>query len=128
MNNESQIDPGWQELINAFENGLIEPVKELIREYRFYYNELGEITQVSDCNWNHPETGNYVVVDEDMHINWRNYRVRNGQAELKPTDPTTELQLKKSDSGYPVVENNPAIIVESGETVEKMEYYDRRNS
>lgn len=127
MNEESQIDPAWQELINAFDNGLINPIKELIREYRFYYNEHGDIIQVSDSNWNHPESGNYVVVDEYMYNHWGDYRVRRGHAELKPTNPASELQLKKSNTGFLVIKNNPAIILEVGEAAEKTEYYDYRN-
>ncbi len=127
MNKESH-DTNWQALIDAFDTGLIKPVKELIREYRFYYDENGNITQTSDCNWNHPESGNYVVVDEIIFKDWGKYRVRNGQAELKPTDPTTEVQLKKSNSGYQVVKNNPAILLEDNENLENTEHYDRRNS
>ena len=127
MNDESQIDKSWQELIKAFEIGLIEPITELIREYRLYYED-GNIIQTSDSNWNHPDSGKYVVVDEETYRNWLNYRIRKGQAELKPTDPTTELQLRKSDSGFCVVKNNPAILLEPGETIENTEYYDRRNS
>lgn len=127
MNEESQIDPSWQELINAFENGLIDPIKELVREYRFYYNEDGTIVQISDSNWNHPESGNYLVVDEQTHRDWMKYRVRNKQVELKPSDPTSEVQLIKGTQDYLVVKNNPAIILEADETMKETEYYDRRN-
>ena len=128
MNNEQpEIDPSWQELINAFANGLIEEPKKLIREYRFYYNEDGEITQLSDCNWNHPESGNYVVVDEETHRNYTKYRVRNGHAELKPTDPTSEVQLKQSTTGHEVAKSNPGILLEPGESLENTEHYDRKH-
>ena len=127
MNNESTHDSGLQELIAAFETGLIEPIKALIREYRFYYDENGNITQLSDSNWNHPDSGNYVVVDEQTYKEWGKYRIRKGRAELKLTDPTSELQLEKSSSGYRVVKNNPAIILETHENIESTEYYDYRN-
>ena len=128
MNKETQFDPSWQELINAFENGLIQPIKTLVIEYRLYYDDEGNIIQVSDSNWNHPESGKYVVVDKDVHQNWHRYYIRKNLPELKLTKASTELQLKKSDSGYLVIKNNPAIILETGESAENTEYYDRRNN
>ena len=127
MSNEQQTDPSIQALIDAFSNGLIEPIKPLVREYRLYYNDNGKIIQISDSNWNHPESGNYVVVDKNIYDNWNIYRIRNGQVELKPTGPSSVVQLIKSTSGYLVAKNNPAILLEAGELIEDIEYYDHRN-
>ncbi len=124
---QQEIDPSWQELMNAFANGLIEEPKKIIFEYRFYYDENGNITQVSSNNWNHPETGNYVVVDQAMHDDWMKYYVKNGRAEIRPTEPTSQVQLTKSDTGYEVVENNPALLLEPNEKLPNTEYYDSRN-
>lgn len=126
MNKETYSDLNLQSLIDAFNTGLITPIKELIQEYRLYYDNEGEVIQTSDSNWNHPESGNYVIVDQHIYKNWSKYRIRNGQPVLKPTDPTSERQLKKSTTGYLVVKNNPAILIEAGELIENTEYYDRR--
>ena len=67
-----------------------------------------------------------MVVDEPTHKEWMKYRVRNGLAELKPTDPTSEVQLFKGTKDYLVVKNNPAILLEADETAQETEYYDRR--
>lgn len=125
--NEEPIDPALQELMDAFNNGLIDPVKELVREYRLYYDDLGNIVQVSDSNWNHPESGNYVIVDKNIHNNWNSYYIRNRQAVLKITNASSLVQLVKSNAGYKVVKNHPALIVEDTDTIKDIEYYDYRN-
>lgn len=98
----------------------LEVIAEEPLEYRFYYDEEGNI--VSCSMRQHPD-GNYVVVTEDEYKNYFRYTVVNGKPKLIVHDTGFKVQLKKSTKGYPVVKNHAGIILED-ETYSDIEYYD----
>lgn len=68
----------WNELIKAFELGLITPdkVPEPV-EYRLHYDDNGKIIMCSSHN--HPENTNYLVVSETEFKNYFMYRIEDKQ-------------------------------------------------
>lgn len=96
-------------------------------EYRLHYNEFGDITMCSMQN--HPESEQYLVVDQEVYDNYTKYRVNVAQKKLEKVvfDPRISVKLKKSDSGYPVVKHHAGLIIESDETYNNVEYYDSTN-
>jgi hypothetical protein len=55
-------------------------------------------------------------------------RVKNNKLiVLDPREPN-RARLKKSDQGFKVVKGNAAVVVESNENYELVEYYDRTDS
>lgn len=93
-------------------------------EYRFHYDDLGNITM---CSYqNHPESKQYLIVDQKTYENYIHYRVNVEKKKLEKVvfDPRISVKLKKSDSGYKVVNNHAGLIIESDEDYKDVEYYD----
>lgn len=96
-------------------------------EYRLYYNtETGAPLFMSGDDG--PE-GNYIIITREQYNIGilSGMIVKNGL--LERSDPTAlHIQLKKSTSGYPVVKNHPALVLESYEEYTgEIEYYDRNS-
>ena len=96
-------------------------------EYRFHYDNLGNITMCSMQN--HPASEYYLVVDQETYNNYTKYRINVEKKKLEKVvfDPRISVKLKKSDSGYTVVKNHAGIIIESDEEYRDIEYYDSTN-
>ena len=98
---------------------------KLIKEFRVYYNEHGEVTGY--CETDHPQDTNYVVIqnpDMVFHTNTDKLRVVNG--ELKIIEPRlTKTRLTKAHAGQAVVRGIAALALEPGEQYSATEYYDR---
>jgi len=93
-------------------------------EYRFHYDNLGNITMCSMQN--HPVSEQYLVVDQKTYENYTQYRINVEKKKLEKVviDPRISVKLKKSDSGYAVVKYHAGLIIESDEIYENIEYYD----
>lgn len=110
-----------KELAEAFNNILPVPLVEL--EYRLYYDATGK--PISMSSHNHP-IGQYVVITRH-HYDSANYncRVDNGILRFDLGDQV-RVQLKKSNTGVPVVNGYANLVVENNEYTD-IEYYDRNN-
>ena len=120
--NDSEAD--LAEIIKAF-SMLKTPVEETT-EYRLHYDELGNIIMTSMRS--HPESEQYLVVDEDDFKNYYRYRVVNKKLQLIPQECGMVTGLKKSNSGFCVVKNHAGVLVENDEEVSLTEYYDYRTN
>lgn len=68
----------WNELLKAFELGLIHKDKEPEPiEYRLHYDQNGRITMCSMQN--HPENTQYLVVSKQEYENYWMYKIDKGQ-------------------------------------------------
>jgi hypothetical protein len=110
----------WQQV-----ESLIKPVAETHLEYRWYYDTQGDITACSMCD--HPESGDYVIVDEKIYDQYYNYVIIRGVPVKAESDAGYRVRLIKSTSGYPVVAGHAALIIEPTETYTNTEYYAHRN-
>ena len=91
-------------------------------EYRLHYNELGEITMCTMQQ--HPEHTKYVVVDKETYEKYYQYKVEQGMLKKIDINLGYSVQLKSSTTGYTVVRNHPALLLEPGETYNDIEHYD----
>jgi hypothetical protein len=99
---------------------------KIIKEYRLYYNSDGTIIGLWESG--HPTGDNYIVLDDPgmfYSANTLLLRVQNKKLILLDPRVPTRTRLKKSTTGFPVVQNNAALILESNETYPEIEYYDR---
>jgi len=110
-----------KELAEAFNN--IQDIPPVELEYRLYYDSKGKpITMSSHM---HPE-GQYVVITK-QHYDSANYNCRVvGGKLLFDLSSQFHLQLKKSNTGVPVVNGYANLVVENDEYTD-IEYYDRNN-
>ncbi len=96
-------------------------------EYRFYYNDQGDITM---CSYqNHPQGTQYLIVDQETYNNYIKYRINVKQKKLEKIaiDPGISVNLKSSDQGYKVVRHHAGLLLESNETYKDIEYYESIN-
>lgn len=116
----------WQEEFEQALKSFGEIIPEPI-EYRIHYDDAGNITQCTMQQ--HPNTTDYLVVDQETYNNYAKYRVNviKKQLEKIAIDPGLSVKLKKSDSGYAVVKNHAGLIIESSEQFKDIEYYDTNN-
>ena len=96
-------------------------------EYRFYYDERGDIVSVSKQDGEYPESGNYIVVDESTYKNYFLYTVVDSKLVKKENDNKYLTLLKPSTKGHCVVKNHAGLILEENETAPEVEYYEYRN-
>ena len=102
---------------------------KIVKEYRLYHNADGIIIGLWESD--HPAGDNYVVLDDPGVFNNTNtHLLRVHNKKLVILDPTAPLKtrLQKSNTGFRVIQNNAALILESNETYTEIEYYDRTNS
>lgn len=117
----------WDELIKAFDLGLVEEEKSIEYEHRLYYDSNGHITKStalkSDTVYDQP----FLVV-EDLPNDLYNYVIRNNKLMKKINYNQQITQLVKSNTGFQVVLNNPALLIYGNESYAETEYYDFRNN
>ena len=116
---------------------LIEELKRLdalmnapkpVPEYRFYYDETGNITMCAEIS-PYPAGDKYIVVDQAVYRDYFNYRVVNGKAQrIVKQEGQIKSSLVKSDSGFRVVKGNAGLLLEEHEQYQNVEYYDARAS
>jgi len=108
------------ELIEAF--SLIKEIPQPIKEYRIHFNKNGFITGCSMIN--HPESEFYVVVDQDTYNNYFRYdKVINGKLRKIVYDAGYRVKLYPSTTGYRVVKNHAALLLEANESYDNTEFY-----
>jgi len=96
------------------------PITEL--EYRIHYDNQGLITMCTMQD--HPVGTNYVVVDRETYDNYFRYdRVIKGKLRKIIFDPGYRVQLYPSTSGFQVVKNHAALLIEENETYDNTEFY-----
>lgn len=112
----------WNEVTS-----LINPVTKLEIEYRFYYNDLGDIVECTQSN--HPESEYpFIVVLKEQYDRYFEYRVVNGVLKKIDKDAGYRVQLIRSTRGYPTVANHAGLLIEPGEEYNNIEYYEPRNN
>ena len=118
----------WKEvfdLVNAYDAQR----PKFVQEYRLYYNTDGTVIGLWENSF--PDTGSYILLDNPgifYHTNTQLLRVKNNKLiVLDPREPS-RARLKKSDQGFRTVKGNAALVLESNETYEFIEYYDRADS
>jgi hypothetical protein len=102
---------------------------KIIKEYRLYYQSDGAIIGLWESD--HPTGDNYIVLDDPGLFNKSNtlmLRVQNKKLIVLDPRAPSKTRLRKSNTGFPVVQGHAAIIVEQDETYLKIEYYDRTNN
>jgi len=96
-------------------------------EYRLYYNpDNGSPLFMSGGDG--PE-GNYISITREQYDIGilGGMLVRNGEL-IRQEYTKLDIQLRRSNSGYPVVKNHPALILESYEEYTgDIEFYDRNS-
>jgi len=95
-------------------------------EYRFYYDETGRIVNCS--MFNHPESGNYLIVTKEEYDNYTRYEVKNNKLSVIKTPNRILSALVKSSSGFKTVKGHAALLVEDSENYDPVEYYAPRSS
>lgn len=108
------------ELIEAL--SLIKENPKPTVEYRIYYDSNGSIIECSMIN--HSDKSNYIIVDKETYDNYFRYdKVVNGKLRKIIFDPGYRVQLHRSNSGYKVVKNHAALLLEENETYDNTEFY-----
>lgn len=108
----------WAEL-----ESLVKPVVEPEIEYRIFYNDADEITGLSMSD--HPDLGQYLVVDKTVYDNYTQYQIKNGMLVKIAYDAGYHVQLAKSTTGFAVVQGHAGLVVEKDEQYPNIEHYDR---
>lgn len=119
------IDP---ELLKAFQE-LIKPVPNIEVEYRAYHNDKGEIISVCSEPKDNPMAENSIVINAEVYEKSHKFLVINKEIVAKfSEDLGVRPDLIKSKTGFKVVKNNPALLVENEENYTNIEYYEYRNN
>ena len=101
---------------------LLEPLVQPKVEYRFYYDDQGNITQCSMID-HQPNDTQYVVVDKETYSNYQKYTIKDGKPKMIDRDPGYRVKLKSSTQGYAVVKGHAGILLENKLWTD-VEYYD----
>lgn len=131
MNTSNDIlDKNWQELILAFETGLIKDLPDVEIEYRIYYNDKGEIistTMVKGDKINQDLPS--IIVDKEIYNNSNKFEVVNGQVKLRYTSSSQKVvYVKKENGNFKTMKNNLAILVEDNDNIKQVDTYGPRSS
>lgn len=116
MNSESELIKALQAMVVTEDPPI---------EYRLHYNAAGDIVMCSMQQ--HPESESYLVVTKEQYDLYHRYCVVKGKLTLIEHDAGTRVALISSTSGFAVVKNNAALLLEDNETFNDIEYYDYRN-
>lgn len=126
MNNDI-TDPGWIELIKAFD--LLDPPKVIEYEYRLYYNEEGVIYRGTTLKSDPIESGKYIIVDKAIFDQSRKYKIENElPVMIPPSQGYVEPGLIRSSKGIAVVKNNANLPLSSDEEYDNIDHYDYRSN
>lgn len=126
MNAEQEL---FKALMEAYQEHLV--YNPEIPEYRWYYDTNGDIKMCSMIN--HPDTVlPYIVVEQEIYLDYHQYYIRDGVAELIVHNVDLKRKLKKSKTGIPTIPGHAALVIEKQEleNFKDIEYYDytSRNS
>lgn len=94
-------------------------------EYRLHYNDAGDIVMCSMQS--HPDSTQYVVVTAKEYENYFQYQVVKGKLKLIEHDSGVRVAFVPGQSGFKVVRNHAALLLEPNEEYNNIEYYDHRN-
>lgn len=108
----------WQEV-----ESLLETIPKLELEYRFYYDETGNITS---CSMQDHAPGDYIVVTKDEYERYFQYKIVKGCLKKIDHDSGYRVQLAKSTQGFLVVRGHAGLLIED-EEYNDVEYYARTN-
>jgi len=111
----------WREV-----ESLIKPVVETVFEYRLHYNDIGNITMCSMSN--HPESAQYIVVDQQTYENYFRYTIVDGALVKIKTDAKYSSKLKPAATGIAVVHGHAGLIIENNESHNNIEHYEYRSN
>ena len=128
MNTEQDAEKFWNEVNSLLrENQTDDP----IHEYRFYYDETGEITDRISVVTNRPlpelPEGSYILVSREQYTTSDNMLVKSGILVKKDRSVDVKNGLSKSNSGFKVVKNNAALLLDDDDEYQNTEHYDRTN-
>jgi hypothetical protein len=104
----------------------VKNTKPVVFEYRWHYNDLGEIISCSMDG--HPESTQYVVVDKDLYEMYFQYKIVKGKPVKIDHDTGYRVNLVKHTQGYQVVKDHAGLLLEDDETYNQTEYYAYRNN
>ena len=105
---------------------LVDAPKEIVKEYRVYYNDTGDIVGQSMTE-PHLE-GTYIVVTEEEYNNIHKYtKVKDSELKLKLFNPGYKRQLIQGEPGFRVVKNHAGILLEQDENYDNTEQYGYRD-
>jgi len=105
---------------------LVDAPKEIVKEYRVFYDDNGEIIGQSMTE-PHLE-GSYIVVTEEEYNNIHKYaKVKDGELKLKVFNPGYKRQLIPGVAQFTVVKNHAGILLEQDETYDDTEQYGYRD-
>lgn len=99
---------------------------KITKEYRLYYNEDGTIIGLWESG--HPDGDNYIVLDDPgafYSANTLLLRVHDKKLILLDPRAPAKIRLQKSSSGFRVVRDHAALVLEQDEEYPEIEYYDR---
>lgn len=129
MTTEQDVKDFWDE-VKRLE--IANQTPDPVYEYRLYYDANGDITSGIPVIINRPlpelPEGNYIVVTHEEYKSSANKHVVDGKLCKKSIIVDVKLQLAKSDSGYKVVKNNAALLLDTSEEYQDTEFYDRTTS
>ena len=105
---------------------LVDAPKEIVKEYRVFYDNKGEIIGQSMTE-PHLE-GTYIVVTEEEYNNIHKYaKVKDGELKIKVFNPGYKRQLIPGVAQFTVVKNHAGLLLEQDETYDDTEQYGYRD-
>lgn len=101
-------------------------------EYRLYYDEKGWITGgqsvTVQTSANDTSDQPYIVVSKFDYDNCHDKIVKDGVLAQRKIKPDFSTELVRSESGFKVVKNNAALLINEDEKYSNVEHYAGRNS
>ena len=75
----------------------------------------------------HPNSSQYIVVDQTTYENYFRYRVVKDQLVKIEHDSTYRARLRRSATGYSTVAGHAGLVIEADEVYNNVEYYEPNN-
>ena len=105
---------------------LVDAPKEIVVEYRVFYDDTGEIVGQSMTE-PHLE-GTYIIVTKEEYNNIHKYaKVKDGELKLRTLNAGYKRQLIPGGKPFVVVKNHAGILLEQDETYDNTEQYGYRD-
>lgn len=127
MNTEKDTENFWSEVNELLQQNQTD---DPVNEYRIYYDESGEITDRISVVINRPlpelPADSYIIVDREQYNHSENMQVKSGILVKKDRSIDVKTGLSKSNTGYKVVKNNAALLLDDDD-YQDTEHYDRTN-
>lgn len=109
---------------SEFQRGLRLALSQIVTytpEYRWYYDDLGNIKYCAETNY--PETEyKYITVPVEIYHQYYDYMVIDDRACKIDRSIRTRGQIVRANAGFPAYPNNAALLLISAE--ERQEYQD----